>query len=238
MAEQLWLPPAVSGPRRDWYLQARMNMAKTPRPPAPEPESEPSPEPAPKSGTKPPVTTATLAPAPGTLNYAPTTVHLDEIDREVMKHLFNHRDKADMAWGMGDEENEKKQNDLRSLAESLLEEGQLTPIEFYRDEQGRAVLVRGYRMVEAYHQIIDRELDPARCNPHMPLLAVQLSGGREADYLVRAVASNEVHRHLSETAKYTVAEMMLRRGVSATRAAQRRSRILSILQVSHGRIIT
>ena len=185
-----------------------------------ESESEPSREPAPKSGTKPPGTTSTLAPAPGTLNYAPTTVYLDEIDREAMKHVFNHRDKADMAWGMGDEKDEKKQNDLRSLAESLLEEGQLTPIEFYRDEQGRAVLVRGYRVVEAYHQIIDRELDPARCCLHMPLLAVQLSGGREADYLVRAVASNEVHRHLSETAKYTVAEMMLRQGVPAIRAAR------------------
>ena len=36
------------------------------------------------------------------------------------------------------------------------EEGQITPIEFYRDEQGRAVLMRGYRVVEAHHQIIAR----------------------------------------------------------------------------------
>ena len=140
MAEQLWLPSAVSGPRRDWYLQGTnehgqdttaastrvriqpsvsRHPSREPSPrttstlaPAPgtfESESEPSREPAPKSGTKPPGTTSTLAPRTGDLEgtYAPTTVYLDEIDRDAMKHVFSHRDKAEMAWGMGDEKDEK-----------------------------------------------------------------------------------------------------------------------------------
>ena len=56
----------------------------------------------------------------------------------------------------------------------------------------RNILVRGYRLVEAVQQIISRRLDPERFHAGMEIKAVEITGGGEADYLVRAIASNEV----------------------------------------------
>ena len=154
------------------------------------------------------------------LTYRRTTIRLNEIDRDAMKHLYRHRTQEELSWEYQGGGKEKGQGYMQSLVESLVSEGQITPIEFYRDEQGKAILIRGYRTVEAHHQIIARRLDPVRYHPTMELPAVELEGGQEVDYLIRAVASNEVRCHLSDEAKYTVAAMLLERKVSATRAAR------------------
>ena len=54
----------------------------------------------------------------------------------------------------------------------------------------------------------------------MEIPAVELTGGSEVDYLLRAVTSNEVRRHLTEEAKYTVATLLLDRNVTQNRAAR------------------
>ena len=167
------------------------------------------------------------------LTYRRTTIRLNEIDRDAMKHLYRHRTQEELSWEYQGGGKEKGQGYMQSLVESLVSEGQITPIEFYRDEQGKAILIRGYRTVEAHHQIIARRLDPVRYHPTMELPAVELEGGQEVDYLIRAVASNEVRCHLSDEAKYTVAAMLLERKVSATRAA----RALGISATVFGRYI-
>src|SRR5512135_746240 len=103
-----------------------------------------------------------------TLERRPTTIRLDQIDRDKLKQVYCHRSSEELT---GDS--------TQSLVESLVSEGQLTPIEYYRDRDGAAILVRGYRTVEAHHQIIERKLDPEHFNPNMMLPADELVGGTE-----------------------------------------------------------
>jgi transposase-like protein len=231
--------------------------------PEPEPESEPvsatKPEPEPVPVTPP---TPVPKPAPGgtgaqtpeqvpypstpaqdqvpeelsravTLTYRRTTIRLSEIDRDKMKQLYRHRTPEELAWEYQGKGADNGQGDMQSLVESLVSEGQLTPVEFYRDKEGKAILIRGYRTVEAHHQIIARRLDPVNFHDDMELPAVELEGGQEVDYLIRAVASNEVRCHLSDEAKYQVAALLLERKVAATRAA----RALGISTTVFGRYI-
>ena len=105
------------------------------------------------------------------MTYKPTTIKLSEIDDETKRPIFFHREKEVLAWS----EEEEHESYLRSLAESLIKEGQITPIEFYRDEEGRPILVRGYLTVEAHRQIIARKLDPTHFHPDMEIKAAEIS---------------------------------------------------------------
>jgi hypothetical protein len=144
-----------------------------------------------------------------TLAATRTTIRLDQIDRETQKHIYCHRTTAELT-----------DDYAKILVDSLVTEGQVTPVEFYRDCEGRAILVRGYRTVEAHHQIIGRQLDPGHFSNDMKVPAVELVGGSEVDYILRAVTSNEVRKHLSEEGKYQVAVLLVDRKVPATRAAR------------------
>ena len=197
-------------------------MAKTPRSSPSEPEPVPEPEiPAPATITQPGTsesgTTSTNTPASEDLSRQinpalaskPTTIRLDQIDRETQKRIYCHRTPEELT-----------DDHAKILADSLISEGQVTPIEYYRDDAGRAILVRGYRTIEAHHQIIGKQLDQGHFKADMEIPAVELTGGSEVDYLLRAITSNEVRKHLSEEAKYTVATLLLDRNVTQNRAAR------------------
>jgi hypothetical protein len=154
-----------------------------------------------------------------TLTTSRTNLRLDQIDRTTLKHVYCHRDTAELTTG-NTKPTAPPGSSMRSLVESIVSEGQITPIEFYRDTAGNAILVSGYRIVEAHYQIIGKKLDPARFARDMAIPAVELTGGAEVDYLLRAVASNEVRLSLSDDFRYTVAAMLLERKVPATRAAR------------------
>jgi hypothetical protein len=158
-----------------------------------------------------------------TLGTHPTRIRLDAIDKDTLKQFYCHRDEKELVSGAN----------MEALVESIVSEGQITPIEFYRDSAGKAILIQGYRIVEAHRQIIGRQLDPEHFKEDMEIPAVELEGGSEVDYLLRAVASNEVRANLSEEAKYTVAVMLLERKVSSTRAA----RAMGISATQFGRYI-
>lgn len=176
-------------------------MAKPPKPaPDPSPHSHTSQAdnvstPAPATQTS----THVLAPGSG-LQYTPCTVRLDQLDAQTKRNIYCYRDGDSMKW-----DDDPKPDNLRSLGESLLAEGQLTPVEFFREagtdadgnEVTRNILVRGYRVVEALQQLVHRRSDPERFHAGMELKAVEIGGGAEVDYIVRAVASNEVRCALS-----------------------------------------
>ena len=145
-----------------------------------------------------------------TLGSHPTRIRLDQIDRTTLKQVYCHRDEKELVSGTA----------MEALVESIVSEGQITPVEFYRDSAGQAILIQGYRIVEAHYQILGRQLDPDHFSEDMEIPAVEISGGAEVDYLLRAIASNEVRANLSEEAKYTVAVLLLERKVSSTRAAR------------------
>jgi len=176
------------------------------------------------------------ASTPSQLRYTPCTIRLDQIDAQTLRHVYCHRDGDSLKW-----DDESRPDNLRSLGESLLGEGQLVPVEFYRhtgttpdgNQVTRNILVRGYRLVEAVQQIISRRLDPERFHAGMEIKAVEITGGGEADYLVRAIASNEVRCALSPEAQYRAAAMLLDRGVSESRGA----RALGVSPTQFGRYI-
>src|SRR5512143_1699779 len=84
-------------------------------------------------------------PVPPALRYTPSVLRLDQVDAQTMRHIYCHRDGPSMAWN---DDKDATPDNLKSLGESLLAEGQVVPIEFYRDGE-RNILVRGYRLIEA-----------------------------------------------------------------------------------------
>jgi hypothetical protein len=76
-----------------------------------------------------------------TLQYLPCTLRLDQVDAQSLRHIYCHRDGPSMAWN---DDKDAAPDNLKSLGESLLSEGQIVPIEFYTGiSQMRAVRLDG-----------------------------------------------------------------------------------------------
>ncbi|MGE5359897.1 MAG: hypothetical protein ACM3NQ_12850 [Bacteroidales bacterium] len=94
-----------------------------------------------------------------TLTHAP--IRFCDLDHKSMRHRYCHRAQDALAF------NDDKDTFMTRLVESLLSEGQQVPVEYYRDETGRAILIRGYQRCAALLHIIERGLDPERFGPEM-----------------------------------------------------------------------
>jgi ParB-like chromosome segregation protein Spo0J len=106
---------------------------------------------------------------------------------------------------------------LRPLVDSIAAEGLQTPPEFFRDEKGRPVIVKGHRRISALRWLADK--GTAGFKPNMPVEAIEVSGATLEDLLVRSIIDNVNRLTLSPTERIRAAKAMKDRGVKPERAA-------------------
>jgi ParB-like chromosome segregation protein Spo0J len=135
----------------------------------------------------------------------PVKVRLDQL--VLLPERYCHRDPAEL-------------NDparLRSLADRIADEGLQTPVEFYRDGQGRPVITKGHRRISAL-RLLAKEKRPG-FTPDMEVEAVEVSGATEQDLVVRSIVDNVERRDYTPPDLIRAAGAMADNGTPAERAA-------------------
>lgn len=135
----------------------------------------------------------------------PVMVPLNEII--LVPKKFCHRNDAELT-------DVKK---LRPLMDSIAAEGLQDPIEIVRDEQGRPVLVKGYRRASSL-KALAKGLTPGFTHD-MPVPAVEVTGATEKDLVLRSILDNINRNNYSDTERICAALTLKEVGVSPERAA-------------------
>ena len=127
-------------------------------------------------------------------------VRFDELTQ--LPELYRHRDQAELKAG------------LDALIDSLIVEGQLTPIEYYIDELGRKVVLSGHRRLEAIMELIKRNEWP----PDKPIKAQRVEGN-PADFVCRSIADNIQRKAMTDTGTLAAVKAGIGAKASYTRLA-------------------
>jgi hypothetical protein len=134
-----------------------------------------------------------------------TTVPLNEF--VLRPELYCHRDEDEL----------RDRNRLRPLMDSLTVEGLQTPVEFFRDADGRPVVDKGHRRISSMRQLA-RENTP-RFTETMPVEAVEVLNATQADLICRSVSDNANRRDYTLAERIRAAGALHKGGVEANRAA-------------------
>jgi ParB/Sulfiredoxin domain len=126
-------------------------------------------------------TVTTVGKFQSTATTAFVTVALGEL--KIIQEKYRHRD------------DEEAKSGLKELADSILTEGQLTPIEFFVDDRGVKVLICGHRRVLAMKLLVGRN-EPGWTE--QTLVKAQESKGSPEDHVIRSIADNVNRRSLSD----------------------------------------
>jgi len=124
-----------------------------------------------------------------------------------------------------------KANNLADLADSLVAEGQQTPLTVY--DSGRRdgdavvyILVGGFRRFHALHNAIAGNLDVTRIHVNMEIDVTEVVRGEDQtdaefaqDLLVRSVTENEQRKHFTTEEKLEIVKRYKTFGISEPRAA-------------------
>ena len=133
----------------------------------------------------------------------PMTVPLDEF---VLKpELYCHRRK-----GLSDDEATQK-----PLRDSLTVEGLLTPVEFFRDSDGKCVIVKGHRRIIAMRELAKRNTPGFSAN--MPVEAVEVVNATPKDLCALLVADNSNRNNFSVVERIRAAKTLYDGGVEVAR---------------------
>lgn len=120
---------------------------------------------------------------------------------------FCHRDPVEL-----------EPSSLTKLKESVILEGLQVPIEFYRDDQGNVILLKGHRRVTVC-RILAGE-NEAGFTLDMEIDAIEVIKGTPEDRLIRSISDNEVRATLDRMGRIRVAKKLHDAGVSSKRAAR------------------
>jgi hypothetical protein len=136
---------------------------------------------------------------------------------------------------------------VASLADSLVSEGQQTPLTVYdsgkKDKDGRSIyiLVGGFRRFNALKSAVDQNLDDTLINMDMEIDVVVVAKGPEQspedfakDLLVRSVAENEQRLNFTTPEKLEVVKRFRTTKVSDFRAAS----ALSVSETQYRRFVS
>jgi ParB-like chromosome segregation protein Spo0J len=135
----------------------------------------------------------------------PTRVPLS--DFILIPEQFCHRDDREL----------KDEDRLRSLMDSLAAEGLQTPVEFYRDGNGRPVIVKGHRRISALRRLAQQGKPGFTAD--MPVEAIEVTGASRQDLVVRSVIDNRNRQDLSQAELIRAAKTLADSGVTPERAA-------------------
>jgi hypothetical protein len=142
----------------------------------------------------------------------PTKVRLCDLD--LTPSIYSHRDPAIYLYKADEADNQAK-----ALIESLIVAGQKVPVA-YCIENGKKLLLCGWRRVEAMKSAIQLQLDPQRFHAEMEIDALEVASADPRDILEWSVADNEIRAGLTDPEKVVAAAKMLKAGFSASRAAR------------------
>jgi hypothetical protein len=135
----------------------------------------------------------------------PVKVPLDQF--VLLPERYCHRDPAEL----------KDPKRLEPLAASIAAEGLQTPVEFYRDAQGRPVITKGHRRISAQRRLADTKRPGFP--PDMPVEAIEVSGASPQDLVVRSVLDNVNRQSYTQAERIRAAKTLHDEGVSPERAA-------------------
>lgn len=134
----------------------------------------------------------------------PVTVPLNEF---VLKpELYCHRDDGDL-----------EEDSLKSMMESLVLEGMHSPVEFFKDGDGKPVLIRGHRRIKASGFLVQR--NTPGFSSGMPIEAVEVFNATPQDLLCRSVSDNANREDNTLIARIKIAKKMHDQKVESNRAA-------------------
>ena len=145
----------------------------------------------------------------------PVTIKLCDLDHLSGKDQYCHRN--DSVFVYKDEDN----NAMKSMMDSLLLEGQNTPVEYYVDlETGAKVQIKGFRRTHACHKAIALHYDPAHFFAEMELQAIEVYCPDPVEYLIRSITDNTVRLNLNDEELVGAAGKLLDKKVPLYVAAQ------------------
>jgi hypothetical protein len=162
-----------------------------------------------KGGVPPPVAEVLTLESKATCK--PTRIKLSDLD--LTPSIYSHRDASIYLYKADDVDNL-----ARKLIESLIISGQKVPVA-YCIEDGKKLLLCGWRRVEAMKSAIQLQLDPERFHAEMEIDALEISSQDPRDLLEWSITDNEVRQGLTEAEKLLAAAKMLKANFSASRAA-------------------
>ena len=106
---------------------------------------------------------------------------------------------------------------LKSLMDSLAVEGLQTPVEFFRDSDGKPVLTKGHRRITAMRGLAKQNTPGFTTD--MPVEAIEVLKATPQDLLCRSVADNSVRNGYSLMERIRAAKTLHEGGVEHNRAA-------------------
>jgi hypothetical protein len=138
----------------------------------------------------------------------PTTVPLNEF--VLRPEMYCHRDPEDLT----------NRDRLLPLMDSLTIEGQLNPVEFFREPEGKhgkPVVTKGHRRISALRQLA-RENRPGFTET-MPVDSIEVVNASPQDLLCRSAADNANRKDLTLAERIRAAKALHDGEVEANRAA-------------------
>lgn len=130
-----------------------------------------------------------------------TKVKLDEIKTSV----YCHRPEEEL-------------EDLTTLEESLTLEGLQVPLEYFINEDGQNVLLKGHRRLKAMRNLADKNVPGF--SRDMEVEAIEVDNASPVDLLIRSISDNEVRLNLNRTSRIRVAKKLFDAKVDVKRAAR------------------
>jgi ParB-like chromosome segregation protein Spo0J len=134
----------------------------------------------------------------------PTKVRLNEF--VLQPERYSHRSKEEF-----------KKERLKALMDSLVSEGQQVPIEFFRDKDGRPVVLKGHRRVYGERYLADDHVH--HFTHDMEVDALEVVNATPEDRLLRSVLDNVNRATLGITDRMKAAKVLFDNGIDSARAA-------------------
>jgi hypothetical protein len=134
----------------------------------------------------------------------PTKVRVSEF--VLYPERFSHRDEAEF-----------KKARLKPHMDSLVSEGMQVPVEFYRDKDGKPVLLKGHRRIFALRALADDNLPGF--SRGMEVDALEVVNATAEDRLLRSVLDNVNRATLSIPERMRAGKVLYDNGIDSARAA-------------------
>jgi ParB-like chromosome segregation protein Spo0J len=134
----------------------------------------------------------------------PTKARLSEF--VLFPERYSHRSKEEF-----------QKNRLQPLMDSLVSEGLQVPVEFFRDKDGKPVLLKGHRRIHAMRFLAEDHAPGFTTD--MEVDALEVINATAEDRLLRSVLDNINRETLTATGRMRAGKVLNESGIDSTRAA-------------------